>query len=519
MAITLERILISDPVDDVCANLLRSAGLEVRQKNKLTQEQLIQELQDVEALIVRSETKVRADILAAAPKLRVVGRAGTGVDNIDVEAATKKGIIVLNTPGGNSISACELTCALIVALARNVTSGCQSLKEGRWDRKLYTGEELSGKTLAVLGLGRIGREVAARMKGFGMRIVGFDPIVTAEAAAAIGIEKMDLPQIWPVADYVTVHTPLIPQTKNLINEDTLNKCKPGVKIVNVARGGIVDEKALHAALKDGRCGGAALDVWTEEPPKSEWLYDLIKHPKVIATPHLGASTVEAQKRVAVEMAEQIISLAKPGEAIPGVVNAPVLSALRIPSNAAWISLGRDLGNLVGRLYKGHSLSGVSVDIVTSGLDALSFMRTAVSAGVMAGRTENGLNLINAVLLANEAGVKINQTHEPNSSQPIVTIKVTGKISHTVSGTTRGGESWLLSLDDANFTSGVALGPNTLLFQGTNADVDCPNVIGALVKNDVMVTNMAVARGKSAVWIAVQTHSTVISPEIGGLKTY
>ncbi|XP_014272831.1 D-3-phosphoglycerate dehydrogenase [Halyomorpha halys] len=519
MAIPVKKIFISDAVDESCAELLREAGFQVQQVTKLSEEQLIKEIQDVEALIVRSETKVKANVLNSAPKLRVVGRAGTGVDNIDVEAATKKGIIVLNTPGGNSISACELTCALVVSLARNVPSGCQSLKEGRWDRKLYTGEELLGKTLAVLGLGRIGREVASRMKAFGMRIIGFDPIVSAESAAALGIEKMELPEIWPLADYITVHTPLIPQTKNLINGDSLNKCKPGVKIINVARGGIVDEKALLEALKDGRCGGAAIDVFTEEPPKSEWLVEFIKHPKVIATPHLGASTVEAQQRVAVEIAEQLISIAKPGEGLAGVVNAPVLNDLRIPSNTAWINLGKELGNLVGRLYKQEPLKGMKIDIITTGLEALRFMKTSVCAGLMSGRTENGLNLINALFLAEEAGVLVTQAHNDKTSEPTVSIVISGKNSHKVSGTIRGGESWLMSIDDANFTSGVLLNSNTLIFEGAKPNVDCPNVIGTLIKNSIIVTNMAVARGKTAVWIVVQVLEKSNLPKIEGLKAF
>ncbi|CAA9995283.1 unnamed protein product [Nesidiocoris tenuis] len=292
MSIQLKKVLISDAVDETCVQLLRKHGLQVVCKYKLSQDELIKEIPHYDALIVRSDTKVRAEVLAAATKLRVVGRAGTGVDNIDTEAATRRGVVVLNTPGGNSISACELTCALITSLARNVSQGSQSLKEGRWDRKLYTGEELSGKTLGVLGLGRIGREVASRMAAFGMKIVGFDPMVTAGSIP--NVEVVSLDEVWPVADYITVHTPLIPQTRNLINEANLNKCKKGVKIINVARGGIVDEKALLAAVKEGVCGGAALDVFSEEPPKSPGLLELIRHPKVLATPHLGASTAEAQ---------------------------------------------------------------------------------------------------------------------------------------------------------------------------------------------------------------------------------
>ncbi|KAK0078075.1 hypothetical protein PV326_009605, partial [Microctonus aethiopoides] len=286
MSINLRSVLISDPVDTLCADLLISHGVPVTTKYKLSKDELIQEIQKHDGLIVRSETKVTAEILGAASNLRVVGRAGTGVDNIDLQAATRKGIVVLNTPGGNSISACELTCALISALARNVSQAAQSMKEGRWDRKLFSGYELSGKTLAVLGFGRIGREVSHRMQSYGMKIICFDPMLSAEDTKKIGATKMSLNDIWPIADYITVHTPLIPQTRNLINATTLSSCKKGVKIINVARGGIVDEEALLQSLKSGHCGGAALDVFLEEPPKNPITLELIQHPKVIATPHL-----------------------------------------------------------------------------------------------------------------------------------------------------------------------------------------------------------------------------------------
>uniref|UniRef100_A0A182U274 D-3-phosphoglycerate dehydrogenase n=1 Tax=Anopheles melas TaxID=34690 RepID=A0A182U274_9DIPT len=235
--------------------------------------------------------------------------------------------MVLNTPGGNSISACELTCFLIGALARPICPAATSMKEGRWDRKLYSGSELYGKTLAILGLGRIGREVGVRMNAFGMRVIGFDPITTAEEAKAAGIEKMELEQIWPLADYITVHTPLIPATRNLISTATLAKCRKGVRVVNVARGGIIDEAALVTALESGQCGGAAVDVYPEEPPKSDTTRKLINHPKVVATPHLGASTSEAQVRVAVEVAEQFIALTGKSTVYTqyaGVVNRDVL---------------------------------------------------------------------------------------------------------------------------------------------------------------------------------------------------
>uniref|UniRef100_A0A7G3ADS8 Putative d-3-phosphoglycerate dehydrogenase n=1 Tax=Lutzomyia longipalpis TaxID=7200 RepID=A0A7G3ADS8_LUTLO len=328
MPVDIKKVLVCDAVDEACVNLLKENGIEVTYKLKLPKEELCREVKNFDALIVRSDTKVTRDVLeAGSGSLKAVGRAGAGVDNIDIEAATKHGVIVLNTPGGNSISACELTCLLLATLARPVTLAAQNMKEGRWDRKIYAGTELYGKTLAILGLGRIGREVAVRMQAWGMRCIGFDPITTHEEAKAVGVQKMELEDIWPLADYITVHTPLIPSTKNLVSEKTLGKCKKGVKVVNVARGGIIDEAALLVALQSGQCGGAALDVFPEEPPKSEVTKTLIQHPKVVATPHLGASTAEAQVRVAVEVAEQFVALTGRSTVFttyPGVVNREVL---------------------------------------------------------------------------------------------------------------------------------------------------------------------------------------------------
>lgn len=329
MPVNIKDVLICDAVDNACVELLKSQGINVSYKLKLPLEELCKEVKNFDAVIVRSDTKITAEVLAAgAGKLKAVGRAGAGVDNIDVNAATANNVIVLNTPGGNSISACELTCLLIGTLARPIVPAGQSMKEGRWDRKLYSGTELYGKTLAILGLGRIGREVAFRMKAWGMRVIGYDPITTEAEAKSAGIEKMSLEQIWPLADYITVHTPLIPATRNLISTDAFSKCKKGVKVINVARGGIIDEQAVLDALESGQCAGAAFDVYPEEPPKSEVTKRLVQHAKVVATPHLGASTSEAQVRVAVEVAEQFIALtglSTKYTTYAGVINRDVLA--------------------------------------------------------------------------------------------------------------------------------------------------------------------------------------------------
>uniref|UniRef100_A0ABI8A141 D-3-phosphoglycerate dehydrogenase n=1 Tax=Felis catus TaxID=9685 RepID=A0ABI8A141_FELCA len=311
----LRKVLISDSLDPCCRKILQDGGLQVVEKQNLSKEELIAELQDCEGLIVRSATKVTADVINAAERLQVVGRAGTGVDNVDLEAATRKGVLVMNTPNGNSLSAAELTCGMIMCLARQIPQATASMKDGKWERKKFMGTELNGKILGILGLGRIGREVATRMQSFGMKTIGYDPIISPEVSASFGVEQLPLEEIWPLCDFITVHTPLLPSTTGLLNDSTFAQCKKGVRVVNCARGGIVDEGALLRALQSGQCAGAALDVFTEEPPRDRALVD---HESVISCPHLGASTKEAQSRCGEEIAIQFVDMVK-GKSLAGVV--------------------------------------------------------------------------------------------------------------------------------------------------------------------------------------------------------
>uniref|UniRef100_A0A667I2X6 D-3-phosphoglycerate dehydrogenase n=1 Tax=Lynx canadensis TaxID=61383 RepID=A0A667I2X6_LYNCA len=311
----LRKVLISDSLDPCCRKILQDGGLQVVEKQNLSKEELIAELQDCEGLIVRSATKVTADVINAAERLQVVGRAGTGVDNVDLEAATRKGVLVMNTPNGNSLSAAELTCGMIMCLARQIPQATASMKDGKWERKKFMGTELNGKILGILGLGRIGREVATRMQSFGMKTIGYDPIISPEVSASFGVEQLPLEEIWPLCDFITVHTPLLPSTTGLLNDSTFAQCKKGVRVVNCARGGIVDEGALLRALQSGQCAGAALDVFTEEPPRDRALVD---HESVISCPHLGASTKEAQSRCGEEIAVQFVDMVK-GKSLAGVV--------------------------------------------------------------------------------------------------------------------------------------------------------------------------------------------------------
>ncbi|KAH9370495.1 hypothetical protein HPB48_020545 [Haemaphysalis longicornis] len=526
MALAIKKVLISDSVDASAVKILESHGVQVTLKTDYTKPELLQAIQS----------------------LKVIGRAGTGVDNIDCDAATRQGILVINAPGGNTLSAAELTCAMIVTLSREIPAATMSLKGGKWDRKVFMGNELYGKTLAIIGLGRIGKEVATRMQSFGMKTIGFDPIVPKEVSREFGVESMSLDEIWPQADYITVHTPLIPQTKDLIGKASLQKCKKGVRVINVARGGIVNEDDLLAALESGHCGGAGLDVFIEartppfylpakknrqgklgaveltssawsspwkaidsavhvldviltlipamEPPKNT---KLIGHPKVICTPHLGANTKEAQLRVAQEIAEQFVALSK-GLAVPGVVNAPSLAQTQVPENKPWADLGIALGKIAAALA-GSLSSGLQVEVTTKGAELEKkgqFLSSAACIGLLNQFGQSHANFINVTVLASDAGVKASHKHAAQAvyskAELVVTVK-SGSASHSVVGTVSGPTLLLCSLDDAAFQPLQLLSPGGLLL-GTGED--SPNtlaqVIGGLVNSGVSVLSASRTAG-------------------------
>uniref|UniRef100_A0A452GHW0 D-3-phosphoglycerate dehydrogenase n=1 Tax=Gopherus agassizii TaxID=38772 RepID=A0A452GHW0_9SAUR len=484
---TLSKVLLSDNLDPCCKQLLQAGGIQVLDKPNLSREQLLAEIQDCDGLIVRSATKVTADVIQAAKKLQVIGRAGTGVDNVDVEAATRKGILVMNTPTGNSLSAAELTCGMILSLARQIPQAAASMKEGKWDRKKFMGMELHGKTLGILGLGRIGREVALRMQAFGMKTIGYDPIITPEDSAAFGVQQLPLEQIWPLCDFITVHTPLLPSTTGLLNDSTFAKCRQGVQVVNCARGGIVDEGALLRALQSGQCGGAGLDVFTEEPPRDR---TLVNHPNVISCPHLGASTREAQSRCGKEIALQFVDLAQ-GKALAGVVNGQALGSALEPQTKPWIALAKALGVLLQTLAS--PVKG-SVQVSTLGAPlekAGSYLSPAVATGLLEGAAQKDVNLVNGLLLAQEAGLKVTATHsnvvpELYSSDSLLQITLQGTPSRLV-GSVQGSTPILQELNGANFKQPVPLTGHLLLYRAKAANTSTlPTVIGLLGKAQVQL---------------------------------
>lgn len=452
----IRRVLISDSLAPACAHILRSqGGIEVTECPGLTPQELIAKIQDYDGLIVRSATKVSAEVLTAGSRLKVVGRAGTGVDNVDVDAATKNGIIVMNTPTGNSISAAELTCGFILSLSRQIPQAAASMKDGKWDRKKYMGSELHGKTLGILGLGRIGKEVATRMQSFQMKTIGYDPIIPPEVTAQFGVQQFSLEEIWPQCDYITVHTPLLPSTTGLLNDASFAKCKRGVQVINCARGGIIDEAALLRALESGQCGGAGLDVFTEEPPRDRALVD---HPLVISLPHLGASTNEAQNRCGEEIAQQIVDLVKE-RALVGAVNAPALTKAFSPETKPWIKLGEALGVLLRSMLP--EVSG-EVQVTTSG-DPLkssgSFLCSAVAIGLLQ-NSDKKANLVNSSLFAKEVGIQVTSHHSVDSTE--TKLKVSAGDIHLVGGLS-GTLPCLLQAASSHFRSPVSLSGTLLLW--------------------------------------------------------
>ena len=428
------KVLVSDPLAEEGLAILRTQ-FEVDEKTDLKEDQLISIIGNYDALLVRSGTEVTAKVIEAGKNLRFIGRAGAGVDNIDMDAATRKGIIVANAPEGNTLAATEHTMAMMLSLARNIPQATASLKRKEWKRSRFMGVELNEKTLGILGLGRIGREVSKRATALGMHIVGYDPFIGKEKAAQFGVDSMSVEELFKVSDVITVHTPLIKETKHLINAKSIATMKNGVRIINCARGGIIDEKALYDAIKSGKVAGAALDVFEEEPPLQSPLLEL---EQVIVTPHLGASTVEAQTNVAVSIAKQCISVLEGGSA-KYVVNAPLVPAdqqdVVEPFARLAEKIGRFLIQLVeGRLEKVEIIYGGELSQCTYNT---KFITRVALKGLLDPILQVPVNMVNAEYIASERGIKVSETITADAQgfKNLITIRVhTDKGEESVSGT-------------------------------------------------------------------------------------
>ena len=415
----MPKVLISDQMDPKAAEIFRARGVEVDERPGLSKEELKAIIGGYDGLAIRSATKVTADLLAAAPRLKVVGRAGIGVDNVDIPAATARGVVVMNTPFGNSITTAEHAIALMFALARELPQADASTQAGKWEKNRFMGVELTSKTLGLIGCGNIGSIVADRALGLRMKVIAYDPFLTPERALDLGVEKVELDQLLARADFITLHTPLTEQTRNILSAENLAKAKPGVRIVNCARGGLIDEAALKSALESGHVAGAALDVFVEEPAKDNPLFGA---PNLVATPHLGASTTEAQVNVAIQVAEQMADFLMRG----GVVNAlnmPSLSAEEAPRLRPYMELAEKLGALVGQV-EGEAILSVSIEVEGAAAELNPKPITgAVLAGLMKTYSDS-VNMVNAPFLAKERGLDLREIRHDREGDYHTLVRVT-----------------------------------------------------------------------------------------------
>jgi len=430
------RVLVSDPLAEEGLDILREV-CDADVRTDLSEDQLVDIIGEYDALLVRSGTTVTARVIEAGTRLKFIGRAGAGVDNIDIDAATRRGIIVANAPEGNTLAATEHTMAMMLSLARNIPQANSSLKQHEWKRSKFMGIELNEKTLGIIGLGRIGREVAKRALAIEMRCIAYDPFISKERAAQIGVELVSLEDLLRRADVITVHTPLIAETRHMINEKSIAAMKDGVRIINCARGGIIDEKALADAIKAGKVAGAALDVFEQEPPTDSPLLEL---DQVIVTPHLGASTVEAQKSVAISVARQCISVLQGGPA-KYVVNAPMVPPEQLELIEPYARLAQKMGRLLIQLVEGRL---ESIEITYGGeiarMPHTKYITRTVLKGLLDPILQVPVNIVNAEFVAKERGTRVSETltEEAEGFKNIITIAAkTDRMSESVSGNVSG----------------------------------------------------------------------------------
>ena len=484
------RVLVVESIAPEGLEALRAAGHDVEVRTGLSPEALREAVAGADALIVRSQVQVDAALIAAGSRLQVVGRAGVGVDNVDLDAATRAGITVVNAPTGNTIAAAEHTIALLMALARKVPAGDASIRRGEWTRGPLQGVQLRGRTLGIIGLGKIGVAVAERAKGLGMTLLGSDPYVTADQAALRGVELVDLDALLERSDAVTVHVPLTRSTTALLDAAALARMKPGAFVLNVARGGIVDEAALAAALRDGRLGGAAIDVFDEEPPTGSPLLDA---PNTVLTPHLGASTVEAQVAVAEEIAEQILDVLA-GHPARYAVNAPLLSAEAERAIGPYLPLAETLGRFLAQFARagvGNLTVELAGDLARAETGPLT---AAVLRGILEMATTERVNLVNAGLLAKARGIAVSErkTAEAGGFSAAITVSTTGPGGTVaVGGTVAGGEQRIVRLND--YRLDMAAAELILITRHRDRPGTIGRLGGLLGTADVNINAMHVAR--------------------------
>jgi D-3-phosphoglycerate dehydrogenase / 2-oxoglutarate reductase len=428
----MPKVLISDKLSPAAIAIFKERGIEADIKTGLSKDELVAIIGGYDGLAIRSATKVTAEVIRAAKKLKVVGRAGIGVDNVDIPAATAAGIIVMNTPFGNSITTAEHAVALMMALARDIPAANASTHAGKWEKNRFMGVELTGKVLGLIGCGNIGSIVADRGKGLKMRVIAYDPYLSPERAADMGVEKTELAELLARADFISLHTPLTAETRNIISAEAIARMKKGARLINCARGGLVDEKAVKAALESGQLAGAAFDVFEEEPATQNPLFG---NEKVVSTPHLGASTSEAQENVALQVAEQISDYLLTG-AVTNALNMPSLSADEAQKVRPWITLAENLGAFAGQLTE-SSISAVQIvfEGTAANLNTRALTQAAICGLLKPALSE--VNMVNAPVIAKERGIRISEVRRDQEGAYEGYIKLavaTAEAHRSVAGT-------------------------------------------------------------------------------------
>jgi D-3-phosphoglycerate dehydrogenase len=490
---TLLKILVADPIHKIGIQFLQQQpDIEVIvPSQRLTKETLIDLIDDVEGVIIRSESQINEDVILAAKKLRVIGRAGVGTDNVNIPAATNNGIAVVNAPTGNIIAAAEHTIAMMLASARQIPKADASLKKQLWNRSQFMGIQIQNKTLGIIGLGRVGTEVARMAIGLKMKVIGYDPFVTEERAIRLGVELVEFEQLLSNSDFLTIHTPLTDSSRYLIGKTEIEKLKPNATIINVARGGLIDEIALLAALDEHRLSAAAIDVFREEPPTD---YTLAQHLNVIATPHLGASTNEAQSDVAIEVAEQVLAVLR-GQSASNTLNAPFSSREGDEDIAPYMQVAATLGKVAIQLVSGQ-IRNIAIEytgnIANSNTDGI---KAATLVGLLQNITDTRVSLVNALLLAEQRGLNITETHNSSTSEytNLITIRIntdTGTV--VLAGSNVRGNTHIMRVNDYRFDTTIE-SPHLLFVE----NIDRPGVIGgigAIVgKADINISFMVLGR--------------------------
>ncbi|MDA8161587.1 MAG: phosphoglycerate dehydrogenase [Desulfobacteraceae bacterium] len=489
------KVLISDLIAKECVDILKSAGIEVDERPGLAPDELLKAVEDADGLVIRSNTKVTADVVRAAKRLKVVGRAGSGLDNVDIPACNKRGIIVMNTPGGNTNSAAEHTVAMMFALSRHIPQATASMKAGKWEKKRFMGQELAGKTLGIIGIGRIGSILAQLAQGLKMKVVAFDPHVIPGMAEKLGVEIMEMDDLLRVSDYITVHTPLTKETKGLLNKELFNKMKPSAYVINCARGGIINEEDLYKALTTGKIAGAGLDVFENEPTTKE--HPLLSLDNFICTPHLGASTKEAQENVAVAVARQIADFLTKGE-VRNAVNVPSVSGEVLAQLGPFLTLAEKIGAFHAQLADGP-VEEVSI-LYQGDMADLDTKPVTISAlkGLLAPVLKEEVNFVNAPIIAKERGITVTESRSetPEDFTNLLTIRLkTACGANEIAGTIFGKkEPRIVKIND--FRLEAAPEGHMLLIYNE----DRPGVIGrigsCLGESGVNISRMQVGQDQS-----------------------